>query len=1123
MRALLPLLLLLSSAPVGADDGEVRAVEVKAVEAKARASAAPAITRVSVRVDRPQPGEGDQLERYLSALVGEPASDEVAERAQRRLLALGRYSSAVCRLGGAGGSPVIKCGVSRARTIRRVLIEGLPQQMLETALRKRLFLRPGEVLNRADASGRDRVTRQRERIEDYLVREGFYGARVEVLTPPVSRTADVDVLVRVQGGSFVTVRNIEVKEPYPLKGELLRDRLGTMCGWGEGLLNFFDTFRVACFTKERLRDTVERLDADLRERGYPEGRIVVREHFVEGEESGACGWSKAQRARFAEQRLKVPPRCVDLEVRVDRGPHLAASFVLHDDEGELASPPPDPGRALVEWAAGATRFMTEPISHGLQMAFAQPLRASDDTDLRFEDLAAQLTFTTSRATDETEVELSRQALLRYLAHRGYLNARVEVRRQDSDERVDVVFHIWPDAPAAVRHIELAGAETLSADEVLDAVELVTTERTLVRDSGFPSERDLQDDAERILQFYKSKGFLDARVEHQTTVRGERLFVVFHIDEGEAYTLSELRLVGGHPALTPAVLAAVAHCGGGLAARQKRPPVVAGDCAGSPFLPEELPADSQRVINVYARAGFPYVKADVALAPEWGPAGPIIEVRVWEPSLSGDEAAPEAPPPPLPVARGEVFLEGNFRTARGPILQEMGLRAEGEDRLRPERVSEGISKLRRTGLFSRVGYRYVGKEDHSDTLHLVVDVEERNAGAVEGALSFSTDDLFVLGAEWRDRNFLGLMLDVGLRTDLGLFVGRRSEVAARLRWPRIRGSDVDFTVEPRAQYTDHPGAVPTTAPPSPGPVVGKAVWRSLSRRRIFGAGGHASLDWRVSPRRLPGLVTGLDYELRAEWDDPTATRLAPLSPEAFASADGLLLVFEEAQLRRVSVFAPRIRYSNINNLFDPTDGWSGELTVQLGSPWWLAERNAVVALGRTTSYWPVGRDLVLAANARAWAGMTFVVPGDTSSILLQPQLLSLGGDRTVRGYLESAPFGLPDLPAQVADASNPQVAGLLTLVGAQANLELRYTLVRNFGLGDLKVAAFVDAGVVATNPEALLGDPTKAVADWAAADQLGLGFGVGLRQVLPVGPLSLDIAAAPLRGSGAWHLQFGYAF
>lgn len=1138
----LPLFVLVASSSIGAQEPTVPVTAATTPE--------PRVREVSVRVDRPLGQEETQLQRYLEDLLGWPAVESTAKEAEERVLRLGRYASAVCRVSESTSGGRLKCGVARARIIRNIRFEGLPAQVLETDIRKRLFLRPGEPLSRDDSAGRDRITRQRERLEEYLVREGYYGAKVEIRTPPVSRTADVEVVVLVKGGNFVRVREVDVTEWAPFTKSRVHDDYYRMCSGGDGLLALFETWQWHCFTKTRLRETTDELEVELRESGYPEGRVLVKQAFVDPEDprNGDCAWSATERARLEEERLPIPPRCVSLEVRVVPGRHVVPTLVLHAEDEVKRSGYQDPASEALAWVSQRVRnaLFVEELSRALQLFTESPLDAARDTRVRLADLEAQLTFATSGALDATEVELSRQALLSHLASRGYLGARVETAREETGDRVEVLFEIWPGRPAAIQQVLLVGNSRFSDEEILDSVDLVAQPRSLV-DGGFVTQRDIEDDVQRLFSFYEQRGYRDATISARASPRGDELVLSFYIDEGEPYLLGGAKLRGGDPALTPQVLKAMVHCQGGRASQAGRPPLTPSDCAGSPLRPEELAADSERVRAVYARAGFPYVDARVALSPEWTDEGPILEIIVWQrEDDDADDDAQGAPPPgpsaepdrPIRVSRGEIFLEGNFRTERQAMLNEMGLPNAPQKRLDPIEISEGVSRLRRTGLFSRVDYEYIGREDQRRELDVVVQVEERNAGSLDLAAAFSTQDLGQLRAEWRDRNLFGLMLDFGVRGDYGLFIGRESRIEAPFRWPRILGSNFSLEIEPSVIYTDHPTIVVPRTPSEEDLVKGRAIFHSLTRRRIFSAGGRVGVQWRSPPDFVPGLSAGVDYELRAEWDDPAAPRIPLLSPyqlgpigirvpsqRALETVDGLLTVFD-SPLSRIGVISPNIRYNGVQNPFDPVSGWTGELSFSFGHPWLGASTTTYLLSGRGTYYWSFAQNFVLALHGRAWGGVTEVAPG-SRSFLLRPDLLTLGGDRTVRGYAPNEPFGVPGLAAEVAAGDR---FGVIPLLGAVGNAEVRWTAVRNLFIGDLKFAGFVDAGFV-TDDQAVPWtasidpwlDPVGTFVALNEQRRVGIGVGVGVRYVLPVGPLSLDFAFAPLTGEPQVHLQFGYAF
>lgn len=134
-----------------------------------------------------------------------------------------------------------------------------------------------------------------------------------------------------------------------------------------------------------------------------------------------------------------------------------------------------------------------------------------------------------------------------------------------------------------------------------------------------------------------------------------------------------------------------------------------------------------------------------------------------------------------------------------------------------------------------------------------------------------------------------------------------------------------------------------------------------------------------------------------------------------------------------------------------------------------------------------------------------------------------------GVLTSqGPFGLLALPTLVSDASTRPDD--LVLLGALFNVEYRQTWIRNLFIGDLKWAVFMDVGIVTDQLQlpwsnfpllydTLVSDPIAA----GLPSYAGASIGAGLRYVLPVGPLSLDLAFSPTHQQFGGHIQFGYAF
>ena len=179
---------------------------------------------------------------------------------------------------------------------------------------------------------------------------------------------------------------------------------------------------------------------------------------------------------------------------------------------------------------------------------------------------------------------------------------------------------------------------------------------------------------------------------------------------------------------------------------------------------------------------------------------------------------------------------------------------------------------------------------------------------------------------------------------------------------------------------------------------------------------------------------------------------------------------------------------------PTRGRQGRLRLE-----WAAER-----LGSDTEFLraqleftqlvPLGEKNVVAASARTGV----IAPLGTTDFIPLPERFFNGGENTVRSFKEDAlaPEGV------IGESRGGEAATTL-------NLEWRRQLV-----GNLAGALFFDTGNV-----------TQNVADYWNFDGFRAGIGTGVRYLLPIGPVRLDLGFNPGAGSGEdeWVLHFSVGF
>jgi outer membrane protein assembly complex protein YaeT len=185
-----------------------------------------------------------------------------------------------------------------------------------------------------------------------------------------------------------------------------------------------------------------------------------------------------------------------------------------------------------------------------------------------------------------------------------------------------------------------------------------------------------------------------------------------------------------------------------------------------------------------------------------------------------------------------------------------------------------------------------------------------------------------------------------------------------------------------------------------------------------------------------------------------------------------------------------RFDDRDALFAPTRGLFMNASVELAAEGLGSELEFF--RGKLSSSWfrRLTPDTVLGLNLRAG----LIAPAyDEESIPIQERFFA-GGGNSVRSFQESE-LGPKDVNGEPLGGE----------VFSTASVELRYEMI-----GALQSAAFVDAGFV-----------ERQAADFFDVDDVRLGLGVGLRYLLPIGPLRLDGAVNPdpRTGEDDWVIHF----
>lgn len=771
--------------------------------------------------------------------------------------------------------------------------------------------------------------------------------------------------------------------------------------------------------------------------------------------------------------------CAKLRVRVTEGPRVEVSIKVHEGQWTNSEGIKQVARSIfgINWIS---RLFKTNLGRG---------RWPNDETINTAVLRKATTFKDAKIVNALEVQKSVASIKSSLISFGYLSSEVTGHiRFQSDAYIVVQFDVFPGNPSRLIRRTISGNHTVATKFLQSQIQF-RTRPTSIFNNGHVSESDMAVDKKNILALYGSLGFHDTKVTASLMSEdGYRLHLTYNIDEGKQYFVNSVTILGGIENLNAAAIRGFSNC------KQGRQPKNEADnsCKDSVYFSAAVDADSGYLSNYYYENGYGRLASKTQIAAL--PNGRFdIEYRI------------EALPVPFEVT--SVLFQGNTRTNLDALLRESGLPSSGPQikSLNPSDIEQAISRLRQAGIFDRVAYQFVPVDGQSKRA-LLISVVERESLQVEVAASFSSDNLFAAYFGISESNLFGSMLRLNIDSDWGLFWGRRSDLSLGIIWPRIWGTKLYLQIQ--APYLLYENELQRDPP-----------------QRHFEAIASAGLTYQFTEKFNSSLM----YIFRLDkWEIPPSGNSFLSDPgHSFQTLDGLLTVLKEPSSLR-GILRPQIQYLSLDNPFNPKNGLSMTASLEFSGK----------VLGADHTYTIVEFDM--AAYATKWkitlasrlrVQRAFI--GDPNQmwwiLKYQSNFDTLGGDRSVRGYPQGDIGFFGTLYDDLGNLTPQQGyhPGNLSLL---ANVELRFPLFTSLPFGQIDGAVFTDFGLASMCQGLLHCSESSGKMDAQDQSPFGWSVGLGLRYVLPVGPISLDYAVAPLQaGTGIFdrqsrlHLMFGYAF
>jgi outer membrane protein assembly complex protein YaeT len=547
----------------------------------------------------------DRLLRFLGLVAGAPFGQEDQNRLDAELKALG-YRQLMTQLEPLGGGLVrLHLRIEPVRIVRNVIVKG-NWPLFDDEIVRHLSLRTGQPLP-ADTELRARLADEAEAVRKYLFNEGYFDASATVEPhvamvglPRTPRPQWVDLVVRVNLGPSYKLESVEPTYDHA-DGEKHMPRS-----------QLYDIFHHWLrFKVSQMRDDARKAEKALRDEGFPAARVVPDFVFERD-------------ADRKTHRIRLP-------VKVNAKRKVEVKFIGN--------------------------------------------RAISAKDLR-----DQLTIFTAGAFDDVELGESARALQREYQKRGYFEARVTFRRalrkgpidpatgKPRDEVEEVTFTIDEGPELKVQRVEIvsdtAQPLTFAQEDLRSKAQLETKPFPALGaiglgEGGYVTQLQLQQDAERLANLYRSRGFPAVKVRYEVARDpsafeelgefgaevtgaggGHDLFVRFFVDEGRRELVDhvEVSFVGPHVRSEYDVYKAI-QLG-----------------AGQAYTDAAVTEDRQRLKDLYKGSGHPLVAIDPTTS-AWNKEHDRVVLRY---------VITEGPE----VRFGEILIRGNFKTHGSTIRRDL---------------------------------------------------------------------------------------------------------------------------------------------------------------------------------------------------------------------------------------------------------------------------------------------------------------------------------------------------------------------------------------------------------------------------------------------------------------------
>jgi outer membrane protein insertion porin family len=345
------------------------------------------------------------------------------------------------------------------------------------------------------------------------------------------------------------------------------------------------------------------------------------------------------------------------------------------------------------------------------------------SEMTEDKLKEQVTLTLQTAVDLRAVNAAATKIQQYYRSEGYSDARViPVTKTVSPGSVSVTFYIEEGARAKIRAVTFEGNTRVPTKRLRTVV--VTRPyvwlTSWVTSRGILKHDELEQDAERLRDFYLNEGYVQVQVGTPTVVpepNGKGVRVTYPVEEGELYTVARITL-SGHTVLSSSDLRE------GLALRE-----------GDIFRRNLLRQDMSLLTDRYGERGYAFVD----IRPQFVPRPESQSIDLTYEIREG-----------RPVMVRTVTVEGNEKTYDRVIRRE--LRVSEQELVNTKALKRSFQRINNLNFFENV--EILPNPIGDDQMDITVRVKEKPTGTFSLGGGFSSVDGIVYQANIEQGNLFG---------------------------------------------------------------------------------------------------------------------------------------------------------------------------------------------------------------------------------------------------------------------------------------------------------------------------------------------------------------------------------